>query len=424
MAQTSSSETPETTPTVPHRRGAVLFVFVTVLLDIMALGMVAPILPALVRQFVSGNTSEAAVIYGVFNAIFALMQFFCSPLVGSLSDRFGRRPLILASNVGLGLSYAAMAWAPSLIFLFIGRVVSGVTGASFAIASAYVADTTPQEKRATAYGLLGAAFGLGLVLGPGIGGMLGSYDIRLPLYVAAGFSLANAGYGLLVLPESLPRDLRVDFSWRRANPIGALVLLRRHPELSGLAGVSFISTLAQVSLPSTIVLYATYRYGWTLRTLGVTLTLVGVALVLAQVFAVPRAIKWLGNRKSIIAGLLFGALGMIVAGLAPTGDILWLGIPILALWGIFGAAAASLMTRHVSAAEQGQLQGATSSLTGISELVGPLIFPFVFAWFVRPGQPVALSGAPFLLASALLVLGAVWAWWATRPEADPLAADD
>lgn len=409
---------------VPHRRGAVLFIFVTVLLDIMALGMVAPILPALVRQFVSGNTSEAAVIYGVFNAIFALMQFFCSPLVGSLSDRFGRRPLILASNIGLGLSYAAMAWAPSLIFLFIGRVVSGVTGASFAIASAYVADTTPQEKRATAYGLLGAAFGLGLVLGPGIGGMLGSYDIRLPLYVAAGFSLANACYGLLVLPESLPRDLRVDFSWRRANPIGALVLLRRHPELSGLAGVSFISTLAQVSLPSTIVLYATYRYGWTLRTLGVTLTLVGIALVLAQVFAVPRAIKWLGNRKAIIAGLLFGALGMVVAGLAPTGNILWMGIPILALWGIFGAAAASLMTRHVSAAEQGQLQGATSSLTGISELVGPLIFPFVFAWFVRPGQPVALSGAPFLLASALLVFGAVWAWWATRPEVDPLAADD
>lgn len=411
-------------PPSPHRRGAVLFIFVTVLLDIMALGMVAPILPGLVRQFVAGNTSQAAVIYGVFNAVFALMQFFCSPLIGCLSDRFGRRPLILASNIGLGLSYAAMAWAPDLIWLFVGRVVSGVTGASFAIAGAYVADTTPEDKRAGAFGLLGAAFGVGLVLGPGIGGMLGSYGVRLPLYVAAAFSLANALYGLIVLPESLPRALRLDFSWRRANPIGALVLLRRHPELSGLAGVSFVSTLAQVSLPSTIVLYATYRYGWTLKTLGITLTLVGVALVLAQVIVVPRAIKWLGSRRAIVTGLAFGAIGMTVAGLAPTGDILWLGIPILALWGIFGAAAQSLMTRHVTAGEQGQLQGATSSLTGISELVGPLIFPFVFAWFVRPGQPMALSGAPFILAAVLLLLAAGWAWWATRPEADPLASDD
>ncbi len=408
----------------PPKRGAVLFIFVTVLLDIMALGMVAPILPGLVRQFVEGNTSQAAVIFGVFNAVFALMQFFCSPVIGSLSDRFGRRPLILASNIGLGLSYAAMAWAPDLIWLFVGRVVSGITGASFAIASAYVADTTTPEKRAGAFGLLGAAFGVGLVLGPGIGGMLGSYGIRLPLYVAGAFSLANAIYGFFVLPESLPKALRLEFSWRRANPIGALVLLRRHPELFGLAGVSFVSTLAQVSLPSTIVLYATYRFGWTLQTLGVTLTLVGVALVVAQVVVVPRAIKWLGSRRSIIAGLIFGALGMVIAGVAPTGDILWLGIPVLALWGIFGAAAQSLMTRHVTAGEQGQLQGATSSLTGISELVGPLIFPFVFAWFVRPGQPMALSGAPFLLAALLLVLAAGWAWWATRPEADPLAADN
>jgi DHA1 family tetracycline resistance protein-like MFS transporter len=402
----------------------VLFIFITVLLDIMALGMVAPILPSLVRQFVEGNTSQAAVIYGVFNAIFALMQFFCSPLIGSLSDRFGRRPMILASNIGLGLSYAAMASAPDLIWLFVGRVVSGVTGASFAIASAYVADTTEEDKRGAAYGLLGAAFGLGLVLGPGIGGLLGSYGVRLPLYVAAGFSLANALYGFVALPESLPKSLRVNFSWKRANPVGALVLLRRHPELFGLAGVSFVSTLAQVSLPSTIVLYASYRYGWTLQTLGVTLTLVGIALVVAQVLIVPRAIKILGNRNSIIAGLLFGATGMVIAGLAPTGQYLWLGIPVLALWGMFGAAATALMTKHVSAAEQGQLQGATSSLTGISELVGPLIFPFVFAWFVRPHQPIALSGAPFLLAAIILVIGAVWAWWVTRPESDPLASED
>lgn len=417
----SASPLPVAPGETPERgRWAVLFIFITVLLDIMALGLVAPILPGLVREFVDENTSQAAVIFGVFNAVFALMQFFCSPLVGALSDRFGRRPMILASNIGLGLSYAAMAWAPNLMWLFIGRVLSGVTGASFSIASAYVADTTTPEKRAGAFGLLGAAFGLGLVIGPGLGGVLGAHGARLPLYVAAAFSLANAIYGFFALPESLPKSMRLAFSWRRANPIGALVLLRRHPELFGLAGVSFVSTLAQVSLPSTIVLYATYRYGWTVQTLGITLTLVGIALVVAQVLVVPRAIHWIGNRWSIVAGLGFGAAGMVIAGTAPSGDILWLGIPVLALWGIWGPAAQAIMTRHVTAAEQGQLQGATSSLTGMAELAGPLIFPFVFAWFVRSGQPVFLSGAPFILAALLLVLAAAWAWWTTRgePETD------
>ena len=413
-----SDANPPPTLQVPHRRGAVFFIFITVLLDIMALGMVAPILPGLVRQFVEGNTSEAAVIYGVFNTVFALMQFFCSPVIGCLSDRYGRRPLILMSNLGLGLSYAAMAWAPSLIWLFVGRVVSGVTGASFAIASAYVADTTPEEKRGAAFGMIGAAFGVGLVFGPGIGGMLGAYGVQVPLYVAAALSLANALYGLFVLPESLPREHRLEFSWRRANPIGALVLLRRHPELFGLAGVSFVSTLAQVSLPSTIVFYATHRYGWNLQTLGVTLTVVGIALVIAQVLIVPTAIKMFGNRTSVVVGLLFGAVGMTVAGIAWTGQILWMAIPILALWGMFGAAAQALMTRHVSPAEQGRLQGATSSLTGISEVVGPLIFLNVYAWFVRPGMPIKLSGAPFILAALLLLAGAGWAWWATRSEPD------
>jgi DHA1 family tetracycline resistance protein-like MFS transporter len=422
---TTPQQSPErTSPTASARPGAVMFIFITVLLDVMALGMVVPVLPSLVRHFVEGNTSQAAVIYGLFNAVFALVQFFCSPVLGGLSDRFGRRPLILASNLGLGLSYALMAWAPNVLWLFVGRVVSGVTSASFATASAYICDVTELDKRPGAFAILGAAYGAGFVFGPAIGGMLGDFDPRLPLYVAAAFSLANAVYGWLVLPESLPKPLRLDFSWRRANPVGALVLLRRHPELFGLAGVSFISTLAQVSLPSTIVLYAQYRYGWTLKTLGVTLTLVGVALVFAQAVIVGRFIKRFGNRRSMIAGLGFGALGFLIAGLASTGNILWWGIPVLALWGIFGAAAQTVMSKHVSCGEQGQLQGATASLTGIAELIGPMIFPFVFAYFVRPGVPMVYSGAPFILASVLLVLGGVWAWWVTRPEVDPLASED
>ncbi len=424
-------------PPVPGRgqpksaRLAILFIFITVLLDAMALGMVAPVLPKLVAQLLSGDplparlvnhlpkgaASLAALIYGLFNTVFALMQFFCSPVIGSLSDRFGRRPLILASNLGLGLNYVLMAWAPTLQWLFIGRLISGITGASFGTASAYIADTTPIEKRANAFGLLGAAFGVGFVIGPAIGGFLGDFSPKAPFVVAAVFSLANALYGLLVLPESLSKSLRSGFSWKRANPIGALGLLVRHPELTGLSGVAFLSNLAQVSLPTTVVLYVTHRFNWSATQVGLTLTVVGVALIVVQVGVVGRVVNRLGDRYAMILGLVCGATGMTIAALASESWILWAGIPILALWGIAGAAVQTLMTRHVSPSEQGQLQGANASLTGISELVGPTVFSLVFAWFVRPGQPMAASGAPFFLAGAILLGAGVWGWWATRGEA-------
>jgi DHA1 family tetracycline resistance protein-like MFS transporter len=399
-------------------RAAVAFIFITVLLDIMALGMVAPVLPKLVTEFLQQNTTWAAVTYGLFNAAFALLQFLFSPVVGSLSDRFGRRPLILASNLGLGLSYALMAWAPTLSLLFIGRAISGITGASFGTASAYIADTTPIDKRAGAFGILGAAFGLGFILGPAIGGYLGEYSSRLPLWVAGGFSLANAVYGFFVLPESLPSNLRTNFRWRRANPVGALKLLRRHPDLMALAAILFLSTLSQVSLPSTVTLYAMFRYHWTPHSVGVTLALVGVAMVLVQAGVVGRVVKRFGNRATLIAGLCFGAAGLCYAGLAPSGSIFIWGIPIIALWSIFGAACQTLMSHHVTASEQGQLQGANASLTGIAELIGPLIFPFTFAYFVSPGHSVAASGAPFELAGGLLAGTAVFAFFATQGETD------
>jgi DHA1 family tetracycline resistance protein-like MFS transporter len=405
-------------PRAKSSRAAIAFIFVTVLLDIMALGMVAPVLPKLVTEFLQQNTTWAAVTYGLFNAAFALLQFLCSPVVGSLSDRFGRRPLILASNLGLGLSYALMGWAPTLAWLFIGRAISGVTGASFGTASAYIADTTPIEKRAGAFGILGAAFGLGFILGPAIGGYLGEYSSRLPLWVAGGFSVANAVYGFFVLPESLPKTLRTRFCWRRANPIGALKLLQRHPDLTALAAIAFLSTLAQVSLPSTVTLYAMFRYHWTSSTVGVTLALVGIAMVIVQAGVVGRVVKRFGNRPTLVAGLVFGAAGLLYAGLAPTGLIFLFGIPVIALWSIFGAASQTLMSHHVSASEQGQLQGANASLTGIAELIGPLIFPFTFAYFVSPGHGIAASGAPFVLAGVLLAGTALFAFFATRGERD------
>jgi DHA1 family tetracycline resistance protein-like MFS transporter len=407
----------ESAPTPARgRRAALAFIFITVLLDMMALGMVAPVLPKLVTSFLSGNTSQAAAVYGLFNTVFALMQFFFSPMIGSLSDRFGRRPLILASNLGLGLNYVLMAWSPNLGWLFLGRVISGVTGASFGTASAYIADTTAPEERAHAFGMLGAAFGVGFVIGPALGGFLGEFSPKLPFWVAAAFSLANALYGLFVLPESLPKERRTGFSWRRANPVGALDLLRRHPELLALAGVLFLSNLAQVSLPSTVVLYATHRYGWTPTMLGATLALVGVALIIVQVGVVGRFVRRFGARAALVTGLVFGAAGMAVIGLAETGGEFWSAIPILAMWGIAGAACQTIMTRHVTASEQGRLQGATASLVGIAELIGPSIFTLTFAYVVRAGQPPERAGAPFLLAGVLLAVAALWAFIATRRE--------
>jgi len=401
-----------------RRRAAIAFIFITVLLDIMALGMVTPILPKLVSEFLEQNATWAAVTYGLFNAAFAALQFLFSPLVGSLSDRFGRRPLILASNLGLGLSYALMAWAPGIGWLFLGRTISGITGASYGPAAAYITDSTELDQRANAFGILGAAFGLGFILGPAIGGFLGEYSIRLPLWVASGFSLGNAVYGFFVLPESLPRSLRTPFNWRSANPLGALKLLQRHPDLLSLASIAFLSTLAQVSLPSTMTLYAMYRYHWTPHTVGVTLALVGVAMVVVQAGVVGQVVKRFGNRRAVVAGLCFGSAGLCYAGLAPTGRIFLLGIPIIALWSVFGAASQTLMSRHVSASEQGQLQGANASLTGIAELIGPLIFPFTFAYFVTPGHSLAASGAAFVLAGALLAGTALFALIATRGESD------
>lgn len=405
-------------PAARRGKAALAFIFITVLLDMMALGMVAPVLPQLVTEYLSGDTATAAAVFGLFNTVFALMQFFFSPVIGALSDRFGRRPMILISNLGLGLNYVLMAWAPNLYWLFVGRVISGVTGASFGTASAYIADTTPAEGRAHAFGMLGAAFGVGFVLGPAFGGVLGEhFGPRAPFWVAAGLSLANALYGVVVLPESLPKDSRTGFCWRRANPIGALILLRRHPELFALAGVIFLSNLAQVSLPSTVVLYATHRYGWGPTSLGITLALVGVALIVVQVGVVGRFVRAFGSRAGLVTGLLFGVAGLAICGLAPTGAHLWMGIPILALWGIAGPSGQGIMTRHVTASEQGQLQGANASLVGIAELIGPGIFTLTFAYFVRGGQPVERSGAPFLLAAALLLVAAVWAFFATRREA-------
>jgi MFS transporter, DHA1 family, tetracycline resistance protein len=403
----SEGTAPDSLVGQPPRGVAVAFIFVTILLDMFALGLIMPILPKLVESFVHNDTASAARIFGLFGTAWALMQFFFSPILGSVSDRFGRRPVVLLSNFGLALDYVLMALAPSLIWLFVGRVISGITSASVSTAFAYIADITPPEKRAAVFGKVGAAFGAGFVIGPAVGGLLGGMDPRLPFWVAAGLSFANTLYGLLVLPESLAPDRRAPFRWRSANPLGALHLLRSDPVLTGLSVVNFIAQLTHVVLPSTFVLYATYRYGWDAKTVGLTLAMVGISAMLVQGVAVGPIVKRLGERRALLFGLACGSAGFLIFGIAPSGVLFWLGIPVMALWGLSGVAIQTLTTQLVAPDQQGRLQGATASVQSVSQLLGPFLFTLTFAYFIGAQAPLKLPGAPFLLASGLMVLAIV-----------------
>ena len=403
----------ETSAAAPGR-AAFAFIFITVLLDMLALGIIIPVLPGLVVGFMGGDTASGAEILGLFGTAWALMQFLFSPVLGALSDRFGRRPVILISCLGLALDHILMALAPSLWWLFAGRVISGIAGASFSTGFAYVSDVTPPEQRAARFGMLGVAFGAGFILGPALGGLAGSIDPRLPFWIAASLGLANALYGWLILPESLPKESRMSFSWRRANPLGALKLLRSHRELSGLASVNFLSMLAHAVLPIVSVLYLSYRYGWDERAVGFLLAGVGVCSMVVQGALIGPSIKWLGERKALVGGLLLGACGFFAYAIAPTGLLFLLGIPLQALWGIANPASLALMSRYVGADEQGQLQGANASIQGISSMIGPGLFSLSFAWAIRPELGINLPGMPFALGGLLLLAAMAIAWRVTR----------
>ncbi len=392
------------------------FVFITLLIDVLSLGIIIPVLPKLVEQFMGGNTVDAARIYGVFGFAWALMQFLWSPLIGALSDRFGRRPILLLSCFGLGIDYILMAMAPTLAWLFVGRVISGITAASMSTASAYIADVTPAEKRAASYGLIGVAWGVGFVVGPALGGLLGEWHTRAPFYFAAALALLNWLYGYFVLPESLPPEKRGPFSWKRANPVGALKLLRSHHELWGLAGVNGLYWFAHYVLPSTFVLYAGFRFDWGTLMVGYMLVAVGVAGITMQGFLIKPIIKRIGEHNAIYVGLIGGALAFVIYGFAPTGEWMWLGIPFGALMGLFQPSLQALMTRHVSAQEQGLLQGANSSVFGIMGMVAPPVFTQTFAFFIAPTTVVHLPGAAMWLAGFFCIIAALLAFRVLRRE--------
>jgi DHA1 family tetracycline resistance protein-like MFS transporter len=396
------------------RNAALIFIFVTVLIDVLSFGVIIPVLPGLVRQFTGGDYVQAAGWIGIFGFLFAAIQFVSSPIQGTLSDRYGRRPVILLSCLGLGIDFVFMALAPSLSWLFVGRVISGITAASFPTASAYIADVTPPDQRAAKFGLLGAAFGLGFIIGPALGGFLGTHDLRLPFWVAAGFSLANAAWGFFVLPESLPPERRSPIKWSRANPIGSLILLRSHPELLSLAAVLFLYALAHNSLPAVFVLYADYRYHWTEQDVGLALSLVGICSMIVQAGLVGRVVKWIGERRTILVGLACGTVAMTVYGLAPTGRLMLLGIPFGSLLGLSSPALNALMTRRVGPYEHGQLQGANASVMGLTQIIAPTLFNTAFAVGVAGTGARHQPGAPYLLAALLVICAWVVAFAATR----------
>lgn len=381
---------------------AFIFIFITVALDMMAVGIVAPVLPKLIIQFQHGNIASAAGYTGLFATLWAAMQFIFSPIIGAASDRFGRRAVILLSNFGLGLDYLVMALAPSLPWLLLGRIVSGITSASYPTAGAYIADVTPAQERAGKFGMLGAAFGLGFIVGPALGGLLGGVDLRLPFWVAGALSLLNAAYGFFILPESLPPERRRPFSLQNAHVFGSLRLLRSHPELLGLAGAMFVMALAHEALPNVFVLYTDQRYGWSESTVGLALAVVGVSTVIVSMLLVRPLVRRLGERNAAIAGLAFGIAGCCVFALAATGTVFLCGIACIALWGLAGPSLQSLMSHRVLPTEQGQMQGVIGSMRAMTGMLGPVLFTQVFAAAVHHGGRSFL-GAPYLLAGALLL---------------------
>lgn len=383
------------------REAAFVFILITVALDMLALGVMIPVLPKLIVEFEGGDLRAATMITGVFGFAWALMQFLFQPVLGALSDHYGRRPVVLLSNLGLGLDYIFMALAPSLAFLFIGRLISGVTAASIATANAYVTDITPPEKRAGRFGLIGASFGLGFILGPAIGGVLGDYSLRAPFWAAAAFSLANALYGFFILPESLAPEKRTPtVVWRSAHVFGAIRFLSRNRALTLIAIGNFLSYLAHESLPALFVLYTQYRYHWDAGVTGWALTIVGVSQTVVSGGLVRPTVARLGEKATLTIALISGALGFAAYAFAPTGWLFMSAPPLIALWGMAGPSFQGLATRFADASEQGRLQGALGSLRGVSGMIGPLFFTQILAASIAGGT---FPGAGYFVAALLLL---------------------
>ncbi|MBO9541434.1 TCR/Tet family MFS transporter [bacterium] len=381
-----------------------LFIFITVLLDIIGIGIVIPITPQLVSQFVGGDLSDASRYYGPAIALYTAMQFLCAPTLGALSDRFGRKPILLLSLVGTSLAYLMTAFAPNLAWLYAARMLGGVAGASMTVASAYIADVSAPERRAQNFGMLGAAFGIGFIIGPALGGALGHFSLHLPFFVSAAVSLINFVYGLVALPESHRLENRRAFTWAKANPLSFVPLLRKYPQIMGMATSLLLVGLAQQCQQSNWVLFTSLRFKWSPAESGVSLALAGLCMVLVQGGLIRLVLPKLGERRAILYGLVLFGGSMVLFGLASKGWMMYAVTVVSSLSAIAGPATQGLISRQIGPDEQGAVQGALTSLTSLTGIVGPVVANQLFATFTAASAPVKIPGIAFFLGALLIGL--------------------
>lgn len=401
-----------------QHRASVIFVLITLFIDVLGMGLVIPILPRLVQSLLGGEVAQASFVFGVLVSIYSIMQFLCAPILGALSDRFGRRPVILLALIGLGCDYILLTLAPNIWWLVAGRIIAGAFGATFTPAGAYIADVSPPEKRAANFGLLGVAFGLGFIAGPALGGLLGATSLRLPFMVCAGLTFLNFLFGLLVMPESLRPENRRAIDVRQMNPIGAMRAVWRYRAVAALVPVFVAVQLAQQGLQSVWVPYTTYRYNWDVAGVGLSLAIVGLLFAFSQGALVRPIVGRFGERRTLLISLGVAVVGMLLFGLSNQG---WMMYAVTGLYcaglGLLNPSVQGLMSRSVPPNEQGLLQGAMTSVMTAAAIVAPIVANGSFAVFISPASPVIVPGAPFFLGSVLCLVALVLAWRGTRPPA-------
>jgi DHA1 family tetracycline resistance protein-like MFS transporter len=398
-----------------------MFIVITVALDAMGVGLIVPVMPELIREIRGTSISDAAYWGGLLSFTYAFMQFLCGPLLGNLSDRFGRRPVLIVSLIFMGLDYLLMAVAPSLMLLFVARLVSGVTGATYSTASAYLADTSKKGNRASNFGLIGAAFGIGFVLGPALGGLLGEFGLRMPFLVAAGLALLNAAFGLLVLPETLPKARRRQFEWRRADPLRALLRVRNLPAVGGLMLVLLVFCVGQ-NVYAVIWSYFTIeKFSWSLATVGLSLAAYGSCAALVQISLLGRMVRRWGEDNTARFGIAISVAAMVGIVFLNQGWMIFAGMPIVALGAVVGPSLQAMMSDRVDDHEQGELQGVYSSIIAIASIVSPLLMTTVFREFTKVDTVYYLPSAPFLVAAMLALLSLCVLQWTKRARITSLS---
>ena len=397
-------------------QAALGFIFITMLIDVIGWGIIIPVIPGLIEELIQGDISEAAKVGGWITFAYAITQFIFAPLIGNLSDQYGRRPIILISLLGFTLDYILLALAPSIAWLFIGRIIAGITGASITTASAYIADISTIENRAKNFGMIGAAFGLGFIIGPVIGGLLGQYGARVPFYAAAALCFLNFLYGYFILPESLPKEKRSVLNLKKANPIGSFLHLKKYPKLIGLASSMFLLYVASHAIQSNWSFFTMYKFNWDEKMVGISLGVIGLFVALVQGVLIRWVNPWLGNEKSIYAGFFLYSLGMLLFTFANQSWMMFIFLIPYCLGGIAGPALQAVISIQVPETEQGKIQGTLTSLMSASAIVGPPLMTGIFYYFTKEQTPFEFAGAPFLLASILMTISALMAYYSFRKD--------